>query len=122
MKYFKKCSGGIALFLSLSSIVLLLIMLNTGYAAPLPTQVKDINVVSGDSSEPQYLTDVNGTLFFVANDGSHGIELWNSDGTSGGTVMVKDINPGDNLNLEYFANVNGTLYFGADDGSHGNEL
>jgi len=28
------------------------------------------------SSEPSWLTDVNGTLFFIANDGEHGRELW----------------------------------------------
>ena len=34
---------------------------------------------------PADLTHVNGTLFFVANDGVHGIELWKSDGTAAGT-------------------------------------
>ncbi len=43
---------------------------------------------------------------------AHGVELWKSDGTAAGTVMVKDIaplatssSPGD------LTNVNGTLYF-----------
>ncbi len=48
----------------------------------------------GDTSVPQFLTDVGGTLFFGADDGTNGIELWKSDGTAAGTVLVKDINPG----------------------------
>ena len=40
------------------------------------------------------LTDGNGTLYFVSDDGMHGWELWKSDGTDAGTVLVKDIRPG----------------------------
>jgi len=43
------------------------------------------------SSSPNYLTEVNGELYFVANDGKNGAELWKSDGTAAGTVMLKDI-------------------------------
>ena len=37
---------------------------------------------------------VSGKLFFLATDSTHGRERWCSDGTTSGTVLVKDINPG----------------------------
>ena len=43
------------------------------------------------SSSPSSLTNVNGTLFFAASDAANGRELWKSDGTTAGTVIVKDI-------------------------------
>ena len=52
--------------------------------------VKDIR--SGSSSSPTRLTAAGGnTIYFSANDGTNGEELWKSDGTSSLTVMVKDI-------------------------------
>jgi ELWxxDGT repeat protein len=76
-----------------------------------------------NNSQPANLTNLNGTLYFVANDGTHGRELWKSDGTATGTVLVKDINTGtlgsSPCNL---TNVNGTLFFGASDGTSGQEL
>ena len=62
--------------------------------------VKDINpgLTAGypnvpASSEPYGLTALDGQLLFTANDGIHGDELWKSDGTAAGTVLVKDIAP-----------------------------
>jgi ELWxxDGT repeat protein len=49
------------------------------------------------SSYPSSLTNVNGRLFFVACDEDHGHELWTSDGTEAGTVLVKDVVPGTGL-------------------------
>ncbi len=41
-------------------------------------------------SAPFLFTPVGSTLYFVANDGANGSELWKSDGTEVGTVMVKN--------------------------------
>src|SRR5581483_3109561 len=63
--------------------------------------------------------NVNGTLFFCANDNSHGYELWKSDGTSAGTLLVKDIHSGSlSSRPQDLINVSGTLFFSANDGSH----
>src|SRR5439155_25006858 len=43
--------------------------------------------------DPDDLTAVNGTLFFVADDPTNAFELWKSDGTAEGTVLVKDFDP-----------------------------
>src|SRR5688500_14331747 len=46
------------------------------------------------SSNPESLVDAGGTLYFSADDGVHGTELWKTDGTAAGTGLVKDIQPG----------------------------
>ena len=90
--------------------------------------VKDIYPSGSNSSEPQHLTNVNGTLFFQAGERQWPYdrindELWKSDGTEAGTVMVEDIMPGPGSSSpEYLTNVNGTLFFAADDQTHGAEL
>jgi len=40
-----------------------------------PYLVKDINIAT-EPSDPMRLVDVGGVLFFVADDGVHGLELW----------------------------------------------
>jgi ELWxxDGT repeat protein len=79
--------------------------------------VKDI-LPGGFGSNPSDLTNVSGTLFFWANDGSHGTELWRSNGTAAGTQMVSSSLDGPS----YLTNVGGTLFFPVSDGTHGTEL
>ncbi|MFQ5729743.1 MAG: ELWxxDGT repeat protein, partial [Waddliaceae bacterium] len=69
--------------------------------------VADIAAGATDST-PTEMTDVDGTLFFVADDGTSGAELWKSDGTEAGTVLVKDIRArSTGSNPAYLTNVNG---------------
>ncbi|QGJ70079.1 Hypothetical protein PBC10988_17680 [Planctomycetales bacterium 10988] len=92
--------------------------------------VKDIdpNVDTGpfydypQSSFPDHLTNVNGTLFFTADDGSNGVELWMSDGTSAGTMLLTDINPFGDATPENLINIDGTLYFSANSGANSSEV
>ena len=47
-----------------------------------------------NGSYPRQLFELAGRLYFVADDRIHGSELWTSDGTAGGTVLVADLCPG----------------------------
>lgn len=81
--------------------------------------VKDINPGTA-SSGPNWLTNVDGELFFTANDGVHGTELWQSDGTSAGTGLVLDVNPnGTDVGANCLIEFGGMLLFFANDGIHG---
>lgn len=100
--------------------------------------VKDINgtedgsILSngefGESYTDRDFVVFNDELYFIATDGPHGLEVWKSDGTADGTVMLKDIYPGSNgyltpqFNFPYFTELNDKLYFAANDGVHGFEL
>ena len=87
---------------------------------PDPYLLRDINP-AGDSNATRF-TDVGGILYFTADDGSNGQELWKSDGTEAGTVMVKDINEAGDSAPEGLTEAGGDLFFSADDGSNGREL
>lgn len=87
------------------------------------------NKYGGNSSFPWDLTEVDGKLYFGANDGENGNELYVSDGTAEGTRLVVDLRPGeDNYGYSYgsspssLVEFNDKLYFSADDGVDGNEL
>src|SRR5438132_12326118 len=68
------------------------------HAAEPAALVKDINPAIGPQPYPSWslhhLTSVGDVLYFVGDGGGTGQELWKSDGTRTGTVMVQDLNPG----------------------------
>ncbi|MEO8149961.1 MAG: T9SS type A sorting domain-containing protein [Bacteroidia bacterium] len=85
--------------------------------------VKDI--YTGTTSSNTYLNGIifNGNYIFAAEDGTNGIELWTTDGTTGNTSLVKDINAGiDNSDPRYFLIFNNIVYFLAYTTANGNEL
>lgn len=71
------------------------------------------------SSTPACLTVVGDTLFFTADDGIHGPELWMSD-KDGRCSLAADIWPGPKgSNPRQLTNAQGNLYFLADDPEQG---
>ena len=74
-----------------------------------------------------YLTPVPGGVYFAADDGEHGVELWRSDGTEDGTTLVADVASGSDGALAHLEPVGvvragSRVFFLADDGEHGVEL
>ncbi len=88
--------------------------------------VKNINTTTDPnfgswSSNPLGFIGFNGALYFQADDGVHGVELWKTDGTAAGTTLVKDINtapgpiPQPSTPVAFIVS-NDALYFKAYDG------
>lgn len=86
-------------------------------------KVKEINPSLNSGSFPKYLTNMDNTLYFVADNGISGEELWRSDGTILGTYMVKEITTGSTYSeISSLIAAKDKLYFVANDGTHGHEL
>lgn len=90
----------------------------TGEAVPL----KAVGFQYNDPVAPGF-TALGGRLYFRAWDPAHGFELWRTDGTATGTVLVRDLPPGpvsgDPQGLVAAGN---RLWFSALDPDHGREL
>jgi ELWxxDGT repeat protein len=86
------------------------------------TLVADIFQGTGGSNiSPFTKAELNGILYFTADDGINGTELWRYDGTSASLVI--DLNPGPQGSAPLSLTVAGNLlFFVADDGVHGREL
>lgn len=64
---------------------------------------------------------MDGILYFTANDGKHGVELWRSNGTPESTYLVKDIQTGSSK-PSFLRVMAHNVYFTASDAIHGFEL
>src|SRR5262249_50257921 len=86
--------------------------------------VKDIvNLPTAASSNPGKFTRVGSTIFFAASDSANGTELWKTDGTAAGTMLVRDIQLGPNSSQpDCLQPYNRKLVFTAAEESTGKQL
>ncbi len=76
-----------------------------------------------DSNGLTQMAAVNGIVYFSGTDGTHGAELWKTDGTLAGTSLVKDIYSGTNSSSPHaLTRVQDRLFFVASTMDAGNEL
>jgi len=76
-----------------------------------------------ENSEPKNITKGLTKIYFSADDGFRGRELWVHNTLTNKTHIVKDINPySSSINNSLFYIVGDILYFTANDGVHGKEL
>jgi ELWxxDGT repeat protein len=83
----------------LATFALVLALSLSPLAAQPAFQVADIRTTVDPLSPFVYnfatdFVELGGAVYFTAEDGIHGTELWRSDGTAAGTRLVKDICPG----------------------------
>jgi ELWxxDGT repeat protein len=80
--------------------------------------VKDLTPQAGVSSSPDFLTPAANALFCIATDGAHPGALFKTDGTSGGTALVKYLGSGGVYAPVAFG---AGVFFLGNDGAHGGE-
>jgi ELWxxDGT repeat protein len=108
--------------------------LNISVNAQVPQLLKDINGPRTLDSRPvngYFFKGMNGNVYFIADDGVTGIEIWKTNGTEAGTSLVKDINPGASgivingaatADIPVLVEMNGFSFFQATTAANGNEL
>jgi len=97
-------------------------------AAPVPGNaasgvyvVKNIN--THGSSESAAFVVIRGHVYFRADDGVHGSELWRSDGSEAGTTLVADLSPGSSSSApSSFTSFAGRVFFAASSPATGREV
>lgn len=93
--------------------------LNSPLDAAVPRLLRDINPGTADSFAGEFVPLASGGnefVYFRADDGAHGFELWRTDGTTDGTQLVMDqrVGPANGFPTNITA-IAGRLYFTAYD-------
>src|SRR5947209_3358618 len=64
-------------------------------------------------------TELDGVLYFLSNDHIHGFEIWRTDGTAAGTLLLQDACPGICSNFPaFFTAFRHKMYWSSSDGLH----
>lgn len=109
------------------ALALVAALVSGAVLAQMPARVRDLNeTLDGGTQDPLSRTafvEMGGAVYFQVADGVHGTELWRSDGTAEGTVLVRDVCPGICSSVPQFLTVVGAeIFFMAYDDAHGFEL
>ncbi|CAN5586609.1 hypothetical protein BH11BAC3_BH11BAC3_06900 [soil metagenome] len=94
---------------------------NTTDPKAIVTFVKDI-VTGNIGSTPRNFATAKSVLYFTADLPNKAAQLWKSDGTAAGTILVKDIDPGQPNSFSSLLNANSTLLFIHYNAATGNTL
>ena len=77
----------------------------------------------GNSSNPSWFVEVNGELYFQADDHQHGIELWKYSPMTGEATLAADVYPGAiSSNPEWLTVYGNSIYFAATDATLGRQI
>jgi ELWxxDGT repeat protein len=91
------------------------------------TRISDLNINSGNSipgstTGQNRIGSLNNILYYSADNGTSGVQLYKFNAATGSSSLVYKINPVGSSNPMSFVNYGYKLYFVANDGTHGNEL
>jgi ELWxxDGT repeat protein len=85
------------------------------------TTAASIEINPAGSANPDYFAVFNGILYFSATDGTDGIQLWSSGGSTASPITI-GINLPIGIKPMYLKEYNSKLYFTANNGINGLEL
>lgn len=74
------------------------------------TQIVASNLNSGAGYSPESFYEMNGELYFTAFVSGVGQELYKTDGTDAGTVLLKDVRTGSSSGLDFNSNDDNQLF------------
>lgn len=88
-----------------------------------PVRITDLNQFGGPPAVHSEYAVLGDVALFAGRGDTGGIELWRTDGTFAGTVLVLDIRPGEaSSEPECLTATESHVYFAATDGAYGREL